>query len=141
MHPANFHIRGCKIAFALTGIVHVAVRYHRPVSGRSHRPMLCASSITQYATHAGFFGSDDAVGPIGCPYARWCWVVLYEATEHHAKMGHSYRRVTCIGHMVPVGYQAQHHQDRQNTTNQALEYPQEAQMGPHGAWVGQYWPY
>ena len=70
-----------------------------------------------------------------------CWVVLYEGTEHHAKMGHSCLWATCMSQMVPVGHQAQHHRSRLYAPNQALEYPQEVHMGHHGAWVGHYCPY
>ena len=30
-----------------------------------------ASKTTKTSTHPRFFGSDGAIGPIGCPYAGW----------------------------------------------------------------------
>jgi hypothetical protein len=110
-----------KNAFALAGTVPVRFALPRPAK---HRPMPCASKTTKTATHPRFFGSDGAIGPIGCPSAGvgLCRMVIYEATEHHTKMGNSYRRYTCICHLGPLGCDVQRDENRQYAPNQAFKY-------------------
>ena len=67
-----------------------------------------------------------------------CRMVVYEATEHHSKMGNSYRHVTCIGHLGPLKSDVQRDENRQYAPNQALGYLEGVHMGHHGAWVRQY---
>ena len=47
---------------------------------------------------------------------------IYEAIEHHAKMGNSYRRSTCIDHLGPLGCEVQRDRNRQYALNQVLKY-------------------
>ena len=51
-----------------------------------------------------------------------CQVVVYEATEHHAKMSNSYTHVTYIFHLGPLESDVQHDEIRQYAPNQALKY-------------------
>jgi hypothetical protein len=51
-----------------------------------------------------------------------CRIVIYEATDHHAKMSNSYRHVTYTGHLGSLGCDVQRDENRQYAPNQALEY-------------------
>ena len=70
-----------------------------------------------------------------------CRMVVYEATEHYAKMGNSYRHVTCIFHLGPLESDVQHDEIRQYAPNQALGHLEGIHMGHHEAWVRQYGPF
>ena len=51
-----------------------------------------------------------------------CRMVVYEATEHHIKIGDSYRHVTEIGHLGPLGCDVQRDEIRQYAPNEASGY-------------------
>ena len=51
-----------------------------------------------------------------------CRMVVYEAAEQHIKIGNSYRHVTEIGHLGPLGCDVQRDETRQYSPNQALKY-------------------
>ena len=67
-----------------------------------------------------------------------CWMLVYEATEHHLQMSSSCRNVTCIFHLGPSDSDVQRDENRQYGPNQALGYLEGVHVGHHGAWVRQY---